>query len=161
MSELSSASAPAKPIVRALCAFLIIFATACQASSTISEVMTAYLEGIERGATSSELNIGEQVPKDWKTVCLGFFPYVSRANLEEKLKGTAAGPLGAAEDSSWLLLGIDANRVITPIQLERKSAQLLAVHFQAPTQYVCAVREKAILTPVSTHNTLFLKLGSP
>lgn len=133
---------------------------ACSSNESLEQVLAEYATNIERDGQLTSLDLRSYLPIEWEKVCIGYFPYASKAMVEEKLQGKIISKFENGNDSRWMLLGISGKGEITQVELDDKISILFGKHFRAPARYVCVARQQALLTATTDGRNIRINLGN-
>ncbi|WP_157212172.1 hypothetical protein [Desulfomonile tiedjei] len=110
---------------------------------------------------SSHYDLRDVVPGDWEEVCIVYFPYISRSDIEKKFQGKVVGREKFVSEAHWMLLGINGKREITQVVLDVDVGRFLADNFKgASWQRNCVSSQEAVLTWITQNGQRYLKLGN-
>jgi len=138
---------------------LLVLTSSCS-DYIISRKMNSFFKQINVSEPSSYYDLRNIIPEEWEEVCIVYFPYMTRSDLEKKFHGKIVGRDKFVGKAHWMLLGINGKREITRVVLDVEVGAFLADNFRGASWRVnCVSREQAVLTWITENGKRYLKLG--
>ncbi|MEW6530966.1 MAG: hypothetical protein AB1473_09035 [Thermodesulfobacteriota bacterium] len=143
-----------------LCGVLVL--TSSCSDYIISWRINKFFKEISVKEPSSHYDLRDVIPGEWEEVCIAYFPYITRSDIERKFQGKVVGREKFVSDAHYMLLGINGKREITQIVLDVEVGAFLSDNLKGAAWRVnCVPRQEAVLTWMTENGRRYLKLGNP
>ena len=131
-------------------------------SVRVSRRINGFLRQAVRYGASRNYDLRPNIPIEWKRVCIDSAPYANQTIAEKKYGGKFHGKYQQLDDSSLMVVGIDANNEMTQVVLDGDVSRFLGQTYRGCGRNCLnsVSREQAVLTPVTRDGKTRLQLGS-
>ncbi len=111
---------------------ILVLITSCS-DYMLNRKINAFFKQMNVNERVSYYDLRDVIPVEWEEVCIVYFPYITRSDIEKKFHGKVVGPDKFVSKAHWMLLGINGKREITQVVLDVEVGTFFLDNFRGPS----------------------------